>query len=62
MWGSRIAMVVGACLGSGALVYVTRQWPAADPAARSRPAPATLERPCGAGMALAGLLGEPGVL
>ena len=65
MWRSgSIAVAVGACLGSGALVYATRQSGGTNRSlGQARPTPrAMVERPCGAGMALAGVLGEPGVL
>jgi len=64
MWGTGgIAVAVGVCLSSGALAYAARQPRGASSAARTRPVPQEmLERPCGAGMALAGVLGEPGML
>jgi hypothetical protein len=64
MWESSIAKALGAWLGGGAQASAARR-PAGTSAmfARRRPPPqTTLERPCGAGMALAGVLGELDVL
>ena len=64
MWGTgNLVLALGACLGGGALVYAARERDAGQPA----PHPLATARPaglpgCGAGVALAGVLGEAGVL
>ena len=58
-----IAVAVGACLGGSALMYVTLQPAHLNSLLNGRtPAPQAAVEPCGAGMALAGVLAEPGVL